>query len=170
MSEDQIVSLDDYLQCHFMEIANDLLDQDPSGQKLVKVLDNAKKVECDPYLDAPSDGEQDSSSEDEEGGWSLQLFTLPQDEDTIMEHWNGDKNDPNSYAYNDYGYQRYVSNFDINTVADHQQLLVALGSLSSSVEQYIPHSANCVKCKKNKKQDLIELLADSGALLNFTHE
>ena len=32
------------------------------------------------------------------------------------------------------------------------------------------HSANCVKCKTNKKQDLIELLADSSALLNFTHE
>ena len=70
----------------------------------------------------------------------------------------------------DYGYHRYVSNFNINTVADRQQLLVALGSLSSSVEQYMPHSANCVKCKKNKRQDLIELLADSGALLNFTHE
>ena len=54
-------------------------------------------------------------------------------------------------------------------VADHQQLLVALGSLSSNVEQYMPHSANCVKWK-NKKQDLIELLADSGTLLNFTHE
>ena len=70
----------------------------------------------------------------------------------------------------DYGYHRYVSNFNINTMADHQQLLVALGSLSSSVEQYMPHSANCVKCKKNKRQDLIELLADSGASLNFTHE
>ena len=34
----------------------------------------------------------------------------------------------------------------------------------------MPHSANCVKCKKCKKQDLIESLADSGALLNFTHE
>ena len=55
-------------------------------------------------------------------------------------------------------------------MADRQQLLVALGSLSSSAEQYMPHSANCVKCKKNKRQDLIELLADSGALLNFTHE
>ena len=77
---------------------------------------------------------------------------------------------PNSYAYNDYGYWRYVSNFNINTVADRQQLLVALGSLSSSVEQYMPHSANCVKCKMNKRQDLIELLADSGTSLNFTHE
>ena len=70
----------------------------------------------------------------------------------------------------DYGYRRYVSKFDINTVADCQQLLVALGSLSSSVEQYMPYSANCVKCKTNKRQDLIELLADSSALLNFTHE
>ena len=76
----------------------------------------------------------------------------------------------NSHMDDDYGYWRYVSDFDINTVADHQQLLVALGSLSSSVEQYMPHSANCVKCKKNKKQDLVELLADSGASLNFTHE
>ena len=55
-------------------------------------------------------------------------------------------------------------------MADRQQLLAALGSLSSSVEQYMPHSANCVKCKTNKKQDLIELLADSGASLKFTHE
>ena len=55
-------------------------------------------------------------------------------------------------------------------MADCQQLLVALGSLSSGVEQYMPHSANCVKCKKCKKQGLIELLADSGTSLNFTHE
>ena len=87
-----------------------------------------------------------------------------------MEHWDGDKNDPNSYAYDNYGYRRYVSTFDINTVADCQQLLVALGSLSSSVEQYMPHSANCVKYKRNKRQDLIELLADSSTSLNFTHE
>ena len=60
-----------------MEIANDLLDQDETGQKLLNVLENAKKVEYDPYLDAPSDGEQDSSSEDEEKGCSPQLFTLP---------------------------------------------------------------------------------------------
>ena len=55
-------------------------------------------------------------------------------------------------------------------MADHQQLLIALVSLSNSIEQYMPHSANCVKCKKNKRRDLIELLADSGASLDFTHE
>ena len=49
-----------------------------------------------------------------------------------MDSWYDDKNNPMSYIYDDYGYQRYVSNFNINTVADHQQLL---GSLSSSVEQ-----------------------------------
>ena len=60
-----------------------------------------------------------------------------------MDSWDDDrdKNDPSSYVYKDYGYWRYVSNFNINTVADCQQLLVALGSLSSSVEQYMPHSA-----------------------------
>ena len=75
-----------------------------------------------------------------------------------------------SHMDDNYSHQRYVSTFNINTVADRQQLLVALDSLSSSVEQYMPHSANCVKCKKCKKQDLIELLADSSASLNFTHE
>ena len=70
MQEEQIVSYDTYIHCHFMEIANDLLDQDETGQKLVKVLKNASKVNYDPYLNAPSDGEQDSSSEDEEMGHS----------------------------------------------------------------------------------------------------
>ena len=51
----------------------------------------------DPYLDAPSDGEQDSSSEDEKKGHSPQLFTPPQDKDTVMSRWDDndrDKNDP----------------------------------------------------------------------------
>ena len=153
-----------YIISHFTEILNEYLDKDPSGSGLVKMFD--------PYLDAPSDGEQDSSLEDEEMGCSLQLFTLPQDKDTVKDHWEDYKLDAqhDSHMDDDYGYQRYVSNFDINTVADRQQLLVALGSLSSSVEQYMPHSANCVKCKTNKRQDLIELLADSSTLLNFTHE
>ena len=67
MSEEHIVSYDTYIHHRFMEIGNDLLDQDPSGQKLLDVLKNAKKVEYNLYLDAPSNGEQDSSSEDEKG-------------------------------------------------------------------------------------------------------
>ena len=70
MQEEQIVSYNTYIHHHFMEIANDLFDQDETGQKLFKVLKNAKKVNYDPYLDAPSNGEQDSSFEDEEMGHS----------------------------------------------------------------------------------------------------
>ena len=66
MQEERIVSYDTYIHSHFTEIANDLLDQDKTGKKLLEVLKNAKKVDYDPYLNAPSDGEQDSSSEDEE--------------------------------------------------------------------------------------------------------
>ena len=69
-------------------------------------------------------------------GCSLWLFTLPQDEDTIKDHWEDYNLDTqhDSHMDDDYNYQRHVSNFNINTVADHQQLLVAHGSLSSSVE------------------------------------
>ena len=34
----------------------------------------------------------------------------------------------------------------------------------------MPHSINCVKCKKKSGQGLIEMLTDSGASLNFTHD
>ena len=69
MCKERIVSYDTYIHCQFTEIINESLDQDPSGKHLLKMFD--------PYLNAPSDGEQDSSSEDEERGHSLQLFTLP---------------------------------------------------------------------------------------------
>ena len=101
--------------------------QDQSGEHF-------KQTVLDPYLDAPSNREQDLS--DEEMGCSPWLFTPPWDEDTIKDHWEDYELDAqhDSHMDNDYGYRRYVSNFNINTVADHQQFLVALGSLSSSVE------------------------------------
>ena len=78
MQEEHIVSYDTYIHRCFMEIVNDLLDQDETEQKLFKVLENAKKVNYDPYLNAPSNSEQDSSSEDEEmKGCSPRLFTPP---------------------------------------------------------------------------------------------
>ena len=58
--------------------------QDPSGKPFKWIIY--------PYLDAPSDGEQDLS--DKEMGHSPRLFTLPPDKDSVMEHWDGDKNDP----------------------------------------------------------------------------
>ena len=135
------MSYDTYLHHQFIMIVNHLLDQDPSGAALAAAFD--------PFLDAPSDGEQDS---EEEEGWSPRLFTPPPAEDTVMHGWDdNDKNHPDSYAYDDYSYWRYMSDFNINMVADHQQLLVALGSLASSVEQYMPHSINCVKCKNKSR-------------------
>ena len=147
----------------------DSLTQDPSGKHFRRTY-GPEQPTYDLYLNAPSDGEQDSSNK--EMGRSLWLFTPPRDKVTIKDHWEDYELDGqhDSHMDNDYGYWRYVSNYNINTVADRQQLLVALGSLSSSVEQYMPHSANCVKCKNNKRQDLIKLLADSGTSLNFTHE
>ena len=71
MSEEQTVGLDTYIHHQFMIIANNLLDQDPSGSKLVEILNSTKMVkDYNPYLDAPSNGEQDSSFEDEEMGHS----------------------------------------------------------------------------------------------------
>ena len=142
----------------FYKLLIDSLDQEPSGESF--------QAQFDPYLDAPSDGEQSS----EEEGRSPGLFTPPHlNEDTEMHGWDDKDNDPASHIYNDYGYWRYVSDLDINTEAYHQQLLAALGSLASSVV-YMPHSVNCMKCKKKSGQGLIEMLAYSGASLNFTHD
>ena len=147
-------------RARFYKLLIDSLDQDPSGESFW--------AQFDPYLDAPSDG---GESSEEEEGWSPGLFTPPHsNEDTEMHGWDDEDNDPPSHIYNDYSYRRCVSNFNINTETNHQQLLVALGSLASSVEQYMPHSVNCVKCKKKSGQGLIEMLADSGASLNFTHD
>ena len=50
------------------QLLMDCYKQDPSGETFNHIIDS--------YLDAPSDGEQDSSP-DEEMGRSLRLFTLP---------------------------------------------------------------------------------------------
>ena len=71
------------------QLLMDCYKQDPSGKSFKKAID--------PYLDAPSDSEQNSS--DEEMGRSPQLFTPYPDKDSVMEHWNGNKNDPDFYAY-----------------------------------------------------------------------
>ena len=70
---------------YIVVMIDESLTQDPSGEHLSKMFD--------PYLNAPSDGEQDLSSEDEEKGCSPWLFTPPWDKDIIMEHWD-DKGTP----------------------------------------------------------------------------
>jgi hypothetical protein len=86
-------------------------------------------------------------------------------------------NNPDSHAYDDYGYNRLVStNFTICTLTNDKktQLLSSLSSLESRVELFCnnkcsSNSSNCVKCKTQKTQDKIEIMADSGASNCFTH-
>jgi hypothetical protein len=85
-------------------------------------------------------------------------------------------NNPDSHAYNEYGYNRLVStNFTICTLTKDEklQLLSSLSSLESRVElicnKCSSNSSNCVKCKTHKNQDKIEIMADSGASNCFTH-
>jgi hypothetical protein len=92
---------------------------------------------------------------------------------SYKEGWDNRDNNPDSYAYDDYG-QGYVSfsnRFALINNEQHVALISLLCSLLSNVEHLniMPHSVNCVKCvKKHKNQ--IDLLADSGASLHFTNQ
>jgi hypothetical protein len=85
-------------------------------------------------------------------------------------------NNLNSHAYDDYGYNRLVStNFTICTLTKDGklQLLSSLSSPESRVELICNKCSSdlskCVKCKTQKTQDKIEIIADSGASNCFTH-
>jgi hypothetical protein len=85
-------------------------------------------------------------------------------------------NNPDSHAYDNHGYNRLVStNFTICTLTKDEklQLLSSLSSLESRVELICNkcslNLSKCVKCKTQKTQDKIEIMADSGASNCFTH-
>jgi hypothetical protein len=86
-------------------------------------------------------------------------------------------NNPDSHAYDDYGYNRLVStNFTVCTLTKDEklQLLSSLSSLENRVELFCNNKcssdlSNCVKCKTHKAQDKIEIMADSGTSNCFTH-
>jgi hypothetical protein len=67
------------------------------------------------------------------------------------------------------------TNFTVYTLTKDKklQLLSSLSSLESRVELFCKKCSsdlsNCVKCKTRKNQDMIEILADSGASNCFTH-
>jgi hypothetical protein len=95
-----------------------------------------------------------------------------------VRHFGGDDrdNNPDSYAYDDHGYNRLVSTtFTVCTLTKDEklQLLSSLSSLESRVElicnRCSSNSSNCVKCKTHKNQDKIEIMADSGTSNCFTH-
>jgi hypothetical protein len=86
-------------------------------------------------------------------------------------------NNPDSHAYDDYGYNRLVStNFTVCTLTKDEklQLLSHLSSLENRVLLFCNNKcssnlSNCVKCKTQKTQDKIKIMADSGASNCFTH-
>jgi hypothetical protein len=95
-----------------------------------------------------------------------------------VRHFGGDDqdNNPDSHAYDNHGYNRLVfTNFIICTLTkdEKSQLLSSLSSLESRVELFCNkcslNLSNCVKCKTQKTQDKIKIMADSGASECFTH-
>jgi hypothetical protein len=86
-------------------------------------------------------------------------------------------NNPDSHAYDDYGYNRLVStNFTVCTLTKDKklQLLSSLSSLENRVELFCNNKcssklSNCVKCKTHKNQDKIKIMADCSASNCFTH-
>jgi hypothetical protein len=94
---------------------------------------------------------------------------------TIWAAFGGDDqdNNPDSHAYNDYGYNRLVStNFTVCTLTNDKksQLLSSLSSLQSRVELFCNNKCSSLsECKTQKTQDKIEKMADSGTSNCFTH-
>jgi hypothetical protein len=136
----------------------------------------------DPYLDDVSIG-NDMDSEDEMKAGPPIKRKVPnpggvrwseEETQSYKEGWDDRDNNPDSYAYNDYG-QGYISfsndHFAHINNEQHVALITLLCSLLSNVEHFnlMPHSVNCAKCVK-KNKDQIDLLADSGALLHFTNQ
>jgi hypothetical protein len=131
----------------------------------------------DPYLDDVSLGNDTDSEDDMKAGPPVKRNVLNlggvcwSEEET---HWDDRNNNPDSYAYDDYG-QGYVS-FSNNHFAhindeQHVALISLLCSLLSNVEHLnkMPHSVNCVKCVKKHKDQIVKL-ADSSVLLHFINQ
>ena len=71
-----------------------------------------------------------------------------------------------------HGYTRYKYPYSGTANIDSHQLLAAIDSVVSSVENdiHVSHAMKCVKCAQSKKSYTIEILADSSTSLNFTNQ
>ena len=119
----------------------------------------------DKYMDSVISDPEDNTSEDNrpvrgkrKSGWKKLCVHGPFD------------NEPDSYAYNDYGYHRYVTDLQSTTNTNKKQLLIqALSSIGSNVDKI--HSviaSECVNCVKCKTHDNTNLMADSGTSVHIT--
>jgi hypothetical protein len=162
--------------------------------------DNLSQVKCEEPLDWGTPSAQDNQSSDEDsignelatmaGISCLSLTPAPtrwlshtfssrsskgKGKQREFRPFGGDDqdNNPDSHAYNDYGYNRLVSTkFTICTLTNDKKSS-SLSSLQSRVELFCNNKCSslseCVKCKTCKTQDEIEIMADSGASNCFAH-
>ena len=94
----------------------------------------------DEYMDSVISDPEDDTSEDDrlvggkrKSGWKKPCVHGPFD------------NEPDSYAYDDYGYHRYVTNLQSTTNTNEKQLLIqALSSIGSNVDRI--HSIIASEC------------------------
>ena len=119
----------------------------------------------DEYMDSVISNPEDNTSEDNrpvggkrKSGWKKPCVHGPLD------------NEPDSYAYNNYGYHRYVTNLQSTTNTNKKQLLTqVLSSIGSNVDKI--HSviaSECVNCVKCKTRGNTNLMADNGASVHIT--
>ena len=119
----------------------------------------------DEYMNSVISDPEDDTSEDDrpvggkrKSGWKKPCVHGPFD------------NEPDSYAYDDYGYHRYVTNLQSTTNTNEKQLLIqVLSSIGSNVDKI--HSiiaSECVNCVKCKTHDNTNLMADSSASVHIT--
>jgi hypothetical protein len=156
------------------------------GETLTHINFNGDNVGTyDPYLDdifLGNDTEYEDSENEMKAGPPIKrkvpnpggVCWSEEETQSYKEGWDDRDNNPDSYAYDDYG-QGYIK-FSTNHFAhindeQHVALTSSLCSLISNVEHFniMPHSVNCAKCVK-KNKDQIDLLADSGASLHFTNQ
>jgi hypothetical protein len=138
----------------------------------------------DPYLDDVSlgnDMEYEDSGEEIKPGPSIKrkvpnpggVCWSEEKTQSYKEGWDDRDNNPDSYAYDNYGqgYVNFSNHFAHINDKQHVALISSLCSLLSNVEHLniMLHSVNCAKCVKENK-DQIDLLADSGASLHFTNQ
>ena len=79
-------------------------------------------------------------------------------------------NKPDSYAYDNYGYHRYVTNLQSTNNTNKKQLLTqVLSSIGSNVDKtHFIIASECVDCVKCKAHGNTNSMANSGASIHIT--
>ena len=139
------------------------------------------QMEVDPYIDNITDCPDDISSGSEDKVsppvrcWR-KMTEMSMESPSKIYHYGWEDNLDNKLFHdmgpNGHGYTRYKYPYSSTANIDSHQLLAAIDSVVNSVENniHVSHAINCVKCAQSKNSYKLEILADSGASLNFTNQ